>query len=150
MQNKFLSLSDKQVVRDWPHCSAKLEFIITYGILIFHCTWYRKILSSIKLIQNCFCQRKCTAAAAYNLPAHVLQRIMLHRKYMGNFLPGHNSHLKKSCRHAIRNHMMCTTEATQRKLTTLSTWTYCTIASNIFNNVCYNITYDNNVSHPAS
>ena len=32
-----------------------------------------------------FCHRKCTAAAAYNLSVHKLQRIMLHRKYVGNF-----------------------------------------------------------------
>ena len=28
-----------------------------------------------------FCHRKCTVAAAYNLSVHVLQRIMLCRKY---------------------------------------------------------------------
>ena len=32
-----------------------------------------------------FCHRKCTVAAAYNLSVHKLQRIMLHRKYMGYF-----------------------------------------------------------------
>ena len=32
-----------------------------------------------------FCHRKCTVAAAYSLPVHKLQRIMLHRKYMGYF-----------------------------------------------------------------
>ena len=36
-------------------------------------------------LYNFFCHRKCTVVAAYNLSVRKLQRIMLHRKYMGNF-----------------------------------------------------------------
>ena len=47
---KFLSLSDKEAGRDWPHYNTKLEFIITYGIFKF-CNLYRNILSRDKLVQ---------------------------------------------------------------------------------------------------
>ena len=60
---KCFLLYGKQAGRDWSHYSVTLEFIITYDILTFHCNWNK----NSKLVQNCFCQRKCTAAATHNL-----------------------------------------------------------------------------------
>ena len=46
---QFLSQSDKQAESDWPHYSAKLEFVITYSTLTFHFNWYRKLFQMTNL-----------------------------------------------------------------------------------------------------
>ena len=78
------------------------------------CNWYKKMLWNDKLpySPNCFCLRKCTVTAAYNFSVPALQRIMLHRKYMGNFCQAITPLFKGlwTC-----NYMMYTTGVMQRK-----------------------------------
>ena len=49
--------------------------------------------TEVIIMHNLFlCHRKLTVAAAYNLSVHVLQRIVIHKKYMETkFFSGHNS-----------------------------------------------------------
>ena len=51
----------------------------------------RKHFEVIIMCKLLFVIGKCTVVAAYGLLVHVLQRIVLHMKFMGEFFPGYNS-----------------------------------------------------------
>ena len=125
-------------------------------VLTFHCNWCKKILSNDKLVQIVFCQRKCTAVAANNLPAHMCYKGLCSIRNIWEFFPGHNSHVEGPIEvlpadpHWIQSTITTYTQHKPLKQSWPHSQRKHTIASNTFNNVCYNITYDINVNHPAS